>query len=150
MTMETTVCVINKVDMLVHQSILLSHPFWDIPVYGNLKYIYIYIYTYSIYIYTYSIYIYIQYIYCIYIHTHMCIYIAITIIWDINCQELHPSPGTKSPCCCFLRRAMVARTVAAGPVLRVQQPPAMILTGRSSRTATKKHGDFMVIYLLVI
>ena len=24
---------------------------------------------------------------------------------------------------------MVARTVAAGPVLRVQQPPAMILTG---------------------
>jgi hypothetical protein len=53
MTMETIVCVVNKVDMLVHQSILLSHPFWDIPIYGNPH---------------------------IYIHTYINIYIAITII----------------------------------------------------------------------
>ena len=50
--METIVCVVNKVDMLVHQSILLSHPFWDIPIYGNLIYIYIYVHI-HIYIYSY-------------------------------------------------------------------------------------------------
>eukprot|EP00441_Pelagodinium_beii_P019811 CAMPEP_0197656502 /NCGR_PEP_ID=MMETSP1338-20131121/42125_1 /TAXON_ID=43686 ORGANISM="Pelagodinium beii, Strain RCC1491" /NCGR_SAMPLE_ID=MMETSP1338 /ASSEMBLY_ACC=CAM_ASM_000754 /LENGTH=76 /DNA_ID=CAMNT_0043232521 /DNA_START=15 /DNA_END=245 /DNA_ORIENTATION=- len=37
------------------------------------------------------------------------------------------SQFSTSPPCAFLRRAMVERTVAAGPVVKVQQPPACVL-----------------------
>ena len=59
-----------------------------------------------------------------YIYSYIYIYIYYTSYYILS--KVHPGVHP-APCCCFLRRAMVARTVAAGPVLRVQQPPAMIL-----------------------